>query len=121
MQSPASTGEQSFRTRLFGYEFSVRVDRAPVVRTTTRSGPRVSGLSLLFFAVAVAFIVIGFVYFTRASAQLPSFLPGHYEPSHAAGRVAQAHKHHIKLGLLACGFAALSLIEAAWFADAPDV
>ena len=106
---------------MFGYASSVRVDRAPVVSTAARSGPRLSGLSLLFFTVAVAFIVIGFVYFTRTSVQLPSFLPGHYERSHAAGRVAQAHKHHIKLGLLAFGFAALSLVGAGWFADTPDV
>jgi hypothetical protein len=97
------------------------MDRAPVVRTATRPGQRVSGLSVVFFAVAVAFIVIGFVYFTRTSVQLPSFLPGHYERSHAAGHVAEAHKHHIKLGLLAFGLAALSLIEAGWYADAPDV
>jgi hypothetical protein len=77
MQSPDSTGEQSFRTRVFGYASSVRVDRAPAVSAATRSGPRLSGLSLLFFAVAVAFIAIG--------------------------------------------FAALSLIEAGWFANAPDV
>jgi hypothetical protein len=75
---------------------------------------------VLLVAVAVAFIVIGFVYFTKTSAQLPSFLPGHYERSHAAGHVAQAHKHHIKLGLLAFGLAALSLIEAGWFAGEPD-
>lgn len=75
---------------------------------------------MLFLVVAVAFIVIGFVYFTKSSAQLPSFLPGHYEQSHAAGHLTQAHKHHIKLGLLAFGLAALSLVEAGWFAADPN-
>ena len=92
-----------------------------MVSAEKRSGARVSGLSVLFLAVAFAFVVIGLVYFMRTSVQLPSFLPGHYERSHGAAHVAQAHKHHIKLGLLAFGLAALSLIEAGWFADESDV
>ena len=79
-----------------------------------------SGLSVLFFAAAVALVVIGFVYFTKTSVQLPSVLPGHFEPSHAAGHVAQAHKHHVKLGLLSFGLAVLGLIAAVWYADADD-
>ncbi len=90
----------------------VRADEGPV--------RRVSPLSMLFFAAAVAFVVIGVVYFTRTSVQLPTFLPGHYERSHAAGHIAQARKHHFKLGVVAFGLAALSVIWAGWFADEPD-
>ena len=64
---------------------------------------RVSAWSVVFLVVAVALLAIGFVYFTTTSARLPAFLPGHYERSRLPGLIAQARKHHLRLGLLSFG------------------
>ena len=93
-------------------------DRAPVVVTQREQvGRRFGALSVLLFLVAAALIVLGFVYFTKSSAHLPSFLPGHYERSHAPGHVAQAHKHHVRLGLLSLGLAVLAVMSAFYVAE----
>jgi hypothetical protein len=76
-------------------------------------------LSIVFLLGSVALIFIGLVYFTTTSAHLPTFLPGHYESSHAAGHVAQAKKHHVKLGLMSFGLA-LAATVAAWFVARPE-
>ena len=80
---------------------------------------RISASALTFIGLAVVLAVVGFVYFTTTSADLPSFLPGHFEASHAAGQVAQARKHHVKLGVASFALAICAL-AAAWYSAAPD-
>lgn len=58
---------------------------------------------------AVAFVVIGIVYFTQTAAQLPSFVPGH--------QAGSAH-HHVKHGIAMLGLACLAGVGA-WFTTAP--
>jgi uncharacterized membrane protein len=73
----------------------------------------------LFGLLAIALTVVGIVYLTTTSVHLPSYLPGHFERAHAAGQLAQAHKHHVKLGIASFVLAALALV-AAWYSAAPD-
>ena len=83
---------------------------------------RVSPVAGVLVLIAIGLAVLGFVYFTHTSAQLPSYLPGHYEASRLPGHVAQAHKHHVKLGVLCFALAVVALVSA-WFVaaeDAPD-
>jgi H+/Cl- antiporter ClcA len=80
---------------------------------------RITAFSVVLLLVALGLVVVGFIYFTRTSTHLPTFLPGHYEPNHAPGHVAQAHKHHVKLGLLAFGLALLAVI-ASWYVSEPE-
>lgn len=94
-------------------------DVATPIPVSGRGGTRITGLSLLLLAVAVGLVVLGLVYFTTTSAHLPAFLPGHYERFRGAGHVAQARKHHVKLGLLSFGLA-LAAAVAAWYAAAPE-
>jgi len=93
---------------------------APVVVTQhhAETGRHRFGLpSALLFLVAVGLILIGVVYFTESSAHLPTFLPGHYEAWHGPGHVAQAHKHHIGLGLLSFGLGVLAIMSALYVAE----
>jgi hypothetical protein len=88
------------------------MDPSPVDR-------RISPVAGLLVLIAIGLIILGFVYFTRTSAQLPSYLPGHYERSRLPGHVAQAHKHHLKLGVLCFALAVVSFV-CAWFVAAED-
>jgi hypothetical protein len=85
------------------------MERAPVER-------RISPAAGLLVVVAIGFVVLGFVYFTRTSAHLPSYLPGHYEPSRLPGHVAQARKHHWKLGVLCFALAVVAIASASFVA-----
>lgn len=76
--------------------------------------------SVVLLAVAAALVVIGLLYFTRTSAHLPTFLPGHYERSSVPGHVAQARKHHVRLGLVAFGLALVAVVAAAYAAQPED-
>lgn len=59
--------------------------------------------------IAIALVVVGVVYVTTTSGNLPSFFPGHLKGS--------AH-HHVKHGIAAFALAAVALIGA-WFTTAP--
>ena len=78
-----------------------------------------SAASVALLVLALALVVIGLVYFTQSSAHLPAFLPGHYERSNLPGHVAQARKHHVRLGLVSFGLA-FAAVVAAWFAATPE-
>jgi hypothetical protein len=73
----------------------------------------------MFALLAVGLTIVGLVYLTTTAVKLPSYLPGHYERAHAAGHLAQAHKHHVKLGLLSFVLA-IGALAAAWYSAVPD-
>jgi hypothetical protein len=81
---------------------------------------RFSSLSVVLLLVAIGLAILGVVYFIETSAHLPAYLPGHYEPSRAAGHIAQARKHHVKLGALCFALAIVAVITA-WFTAATEV
>ena len=60
--------------------------------------------------LAVVFIVIGAVYFTRTAGDLPSFFPGH--DSHST-------KHHVKHGVAMLALALLAGVGA-WMLSGPS-
>jgi amino acid permease len=66
-------------------------------------------LTAVCLALAIAFVIIGIVYFTSTASALPSFLPGH--------QAGSAH-HHTKHGIAMIGLAVLAVIGA-WFTTAP--
>jgi amino acid permease len=68
-------------------------------------------LTAMCLLAAVAFVVVGVVYFTQTAASLPSFVPGH--------QAGSAH-HHVKHGIAMIGLACLALVGA-WFSTAPAV
>jgi hypothetical protein len=67
-------------------------------------------LVVLCGVLAVVFVVLAVVYFTRTAADLPSFLPGH---------AAHSTRHHTKHGIAMLGLAVLSAIGA-WMLSAPS-
>jgi hypothetical protein len=87
-----------------------------VIADTERRTP---WLAVGLAAIAVGLVVLGFVYFVTKSADLPHYLPGHYEPSSVPGHVAQARKHHVGLGLLCFALAVLAFITA-WLTAATE-
>jgi amino acid permease len=60
--------------------------------------------------LAVVFVIVGVVYFTKTAADLPSFFPGHD---------AHSTKHHVKHGIAMVGLAILSLVGA-WMLSGPQ-
>src|SRR5256885_10983711 len=80
---------------------------------------RVTAFSVLLLLVALGLVVVGYVYFTKDIDSSPDLSPGTLRTQSPAGHVAQAHKHHVKLGLLAFGLALLAVI-ASWYVSAPE-
>ncbi len=66
-------------------------------------------LTAICVLIAVVFIAMSVVYFSRTADALPSFFPGHQ---------AGSTRHHTKHGLAFLGLAVLALIGA-WFTTAP--
>jgi hypothetical protein len=66
-------------------------------------------LVLLLSVLAVVFVGLAVVYFTRTAADLPSFLPGHD---------VHSTTHHTKHGIAMLGLAVLSGIGA-WMLSGP--
>jgi amino acid permease len=66
-------------------------------------------LTAVCLVLAIAFAIVGVVYFTSTASALPSFLPGH--------QASSAH-HHTKHGIAMIGLAVLAVIGA-WFTTAP--
>ncbi len=60
--------------------------------------------------VALVFVAVGVVYFTRTAGDLPAFFPGHEDGS---------TKHHTKHGIAMIGLAVLAL-TGAWMASGPS-
>ena len=74
------------------------------------SSIKIRPLTILLVLLAIVFAILGFLYFTKTAANLPSFLPGHVAHS--------AHKH-VKHGMVAITLAVAALIGA-WITTAPD-
>jgi hypothetical protein len=70
---------------------------------------RIRPLTVLLLLVAIALLVLAFIYFTTSASSLPSFFPGH--APHSA-------KHHVKHGAALTTLAVLALVGA-WFTTAP--
>jgi hypothetical protein len=66
-------------------------------------------LTAALVVLAVALVVVAFVYFTTTAGKLPSIFPGH--------QAGSAHKH-TKHGIAVLGLAVLALIGA-WFTTSP--
>ena len=67
-------------------------------------------LVLACIGLAVVFVMVAVVYFTKTAADLPSFFPGHD---------AHSTTHHTKHGIAMIGLAVLSLIGA-WMLSGPQ-
>ena len=76
---------------------------------TTNSRLHFRPLTAICVLIAVVFIAVAIVYFSRTADALPSFFPGHQ---------AGVTRHHTKHGLAFLGLALLALIGA-WFTTAP--
>ena len=83
------------------------------------SESRFSASAAVFALLAVALTVVGVVYLTTTAVHLPSYLPGHFEGAHTAGHLAQANKHHVKLGFLSFVLA-MGALAAAWYSAVPE-
>jgi amino acid permease len=71
---------------------------------------RIRPLTILLVIVAIAFAVLGIVYFATAAKDLPSFFPGH---------AARSTRHHLKHGI-AMIVLALVALGGAWFTTAAE-
>jgi hypothetical protein len=74
------------------------------------SNIRIRPMTIGLLLLAVVFIAIAVMYFTKTAADLPSFFPGH---------AAHSAKHHTKHGIATVGLALVALVGA-WFTTSPE-
>ena len=73
------------------------------------SNVKIRPLTVLLLVLTIVLAFVGFLYFTKTAADLPSFFPGHLARS--------AHKH-TKHGMVAVTLAVVTLVGA-WVSTAP--
>ena len=74
------------------------------------SNIKIRPLTVLLLVLTIVLAVVGFLYFTKTAADLPSFFPGHLAHS--------THKH-VKHGLVAVTLAVVALVGT-WVSTAPQ-